>query len=392
MVRVNRKALAARLALARKATARCHGLPIISETVRLATYGDGLYLEATDLELYASARVLQAAGNLPARVVDAKRLAKILRGASGCELVTLRADARGVVVEWDGGQAPVPSAGPAEEWPTAPAFDSDGFASLELAEARALFAAGYAMSADETRYNLHGAFLERVEGHRLRLVATDGHRLHIGEPPVAYGWGPGAPGAIVPARAVSLLAGELAKRRAPWERVILAADAPAPDKGTGPRIVRAVLEDHGPHGPVQIIARAIEGDYPNYRQVIPAGGRPALRVSAEALAEACSGILPATPETTRAVKVCVEGRDVLRLEAAHPDADVPARVDVPAKADLRLVGAVWGMNAGYLRDAARALGGTLRIQPAEDPNLGPVRLEADADGVPGVAIIMPVRL
>ena len=37
----------------------------------------------------------------------------------------------------------------------------------------------YAASADETRYNLNGVYLEVLDSGKLRMVATDGHRLAL---------------------------------------------------------------------------------------------------------------------------------------------------------------------------------------------------------------------
>lgn len=42
----------------------------------------------------------------------------------------------------------------------------------------------YAVSHDETRFNLNGVFFEQAQGGAVRMVATDGHRLSVVERPL----------------------------------------------------------------------------------------------------------------------------------------------------------------------------------------------------------------
>ena len=115
----------------------------------------------------------------------------------------------------------------------------------------------YAASVDETRYNLNGVFLEhaaRTAG-KLRMVATDGHRLAyvdraLGGAELA---GLGQSGVIIPRKGLAEL-----------KRLVDEDDADEVEIGFegNSGLVRK-------DGSVTLVMRLIEGEFPNYRQVIP---------------------------------------------------------------------------------------------------------------------------
>src|SRR5712692_4125270 len=209
-------------------------LPILAN-VLLESDGDTLRLTATDLEVGARVSVpakvpaggsitLPAAG-LSLKVQDNAWVALRCGGAS-YKLVGLGA-----------ADFPAVSSGEAATWITL-----DGKLLRDM-----LAQTTFAISHDESRYALNGV-LFAIQEREIRLVATDGHRLALAVRPLA-GAG-GQVSGIVPRKAVQEIA-----------RVV----------GTGEDVQVAISENQFilrmPN--VLLLARLIEGAFPNYEQVVP---------------------------------------------------------------------------------------------------------------------------
>lgn len=117
----------------------------------------------------------------------------------------------------------------------------------------------YAASLDVTRQVLHG-ILVSLQEHMVAMVATDGKRLALVEKaPEEFSGSEG--NAIVPLRA----AGELRKMAEADENITLAFSEK-----------QAVFQS----GSTTLVTKLIDGNYPNYRQVIPASFATTLQVPA----------------------------------------------------------------------------------------------------------------
>lgn len=120
----------------------------------------------------------------------------------------------------------------------------------------------YAISSDETRYVLTGAYIAFAEG-KMTLVATDGRRLAMVENDLEFPAGHEAT-FVLPNKAVRELgrlltgSGEVNLRLSPKDVTFEIGDS-------------------------ILVSKLIEGAYPNYRQVIPGEARQRLTVSREAL-------------------------------------------------------------------------------------------------------------
>jgi DNA polymerase-3 subunit beta len=119
---------------------------------------------------------------------------------------------------------------------------------LARALRRTLFAAGHPTS----RYSLHGVLWE-VEPDRLRLVATDNRRLAVAEVPVEnHGEHLTPARRLLPAAALGLLA----KLAADLEEDV--------------QVVLGARQAFFQAGPATLRARFVEGNFPQWRKVIPA--------------------------------------------------------------------------------------------------------------------------
>lgn len=175
---------------------------------------------------------------------------------------------------------------PREEWEKVPG----------AAIAQAILDVASAQSDDETRYALNGVYLS----HDGCAVATDGRRLSM------MRFADTAPGAlsdvILPTASLSSLT-ELMERAAQCDLVVT-------DGGVAVAI-----------GPETYWTKRIEGNYPNFRQVIPADAfrKIKISVSRESLKAAIAWVhMLSSGANSRTVKInCHESTMILKIGRAH---------------------------------------------------------------------------
>src|SRR3990172_1442395 len=160
-------------------------MPILANAYLEARKDGAIELAATDLEV--SVRSLHVADvSKPGRVTaSAKKLYEILRELPD-EPVQIEAAANSYVSLRCARAAFELAGNAAEEYPALPALAAGETLSVPaVLLGQMIERTMYAASADETRYNLNGVFVEWLaETAKLRMVATDGHRLaHVGRPP-----------------------------------------------------------------------------------------------------------------------------------------------------------------------------------------------------------------
>jgi len=133
----------------------------------------------------------------------------------------------------------------------------------------------FAISQDETRYTYNGVYMETEDG-KLRLVATDGHRLALIERPCPVKLGRGV---IVHKKAL----GELVKLLQGSEEEV----------GVALTQNHVIFQAEG----AELSARLIDGEFPKYRQVIPKHDGTPIHADREALVRALRRVSLLSNET-----------------------------------------------------------------------------------------------
>jgi DNA polymerase-3 subunit beta len=225
----------------------------------------------------------------------------------------------------------------------------------------------FAVSTDETRLSLGGVFIESVEKNHVRMVATDGHRLALVDREVA-----GVeirPGVILPRK------GLVEARR------LLEGDGGEISFSIGGNLAR--IERAG----VELFMRLIEGEFPDYRQVIPKESKRHVRVSSEALLGALRRVSILSSERARGVKLRIEN-GLLEVATTNPDIG-EAREEL--EADYAGDEFAIGFNARYLLDVLSLSGvsGTVEIGLTDEVSPGILRMQEDETYS---YVVMPMRL
>ncbi len=267
-LRCERDVLAEALATAGRAVASGRGaLPVLAG-VRLELAGDALTVTGSDLELTITvertvAGLADGVAVVPSRLVNdivkalepgaveletAEDEARIASGRSEFTLKTLPADEFPRVAGVDGDEV---------------RFDADAFTA-------ALRQVLPAASGDDNRPILTGVLLA-AEDDGLRLVATDSYRLAVRDLPGVTVLSSGRQ-VLVPSRALSELSRSVGGG---GEITLRLGERDASFSAVG-----------GAGGAVELTTRLIEGEYPNYRGLIPANQPNVLTVPREPLMEA----------------------------------------------------------------------------------------------------------
>ena len=342
-------------------------LPILSN-VLIKAKGDGITLAATDLEVGVVSThpaEIEEAGSV---TLTAKKLFEIVRELDESEVHVALEDGARVRIECGSARFSLLSISP-EEYPTIPGAEGVTFVELEsslLGEMidRTL----YATSTDETRYNLNGVYMELTEDSRVRFVATDGHRLakvdKTPSNPVAFL----EKGIIVPRKGVS----EIRKLCDESDTVVELG------LGEGFLIVR--------RPGLLLSSRLIDGEFPNYRQVMPSDFRIRLVVDRERLSHALRRIALLTHERSRGFRFALEKGEI-ELSASNPDLG-EAREVLP----VDYVGDRFesGFNARYMLDALSAIR-SKEVSLELVDELAPAQIRP-ADDTDYLAVVMPMRM
>ena len=306
--------LAHGLSVVARAVATRSTLPVLSN-VLLATDEGRLRLSATNLELGISCWIPaqiaeEGALTVPARtlsdmvsVFPNESIALSLKGSSGTTLSlqcgSSQAELRGIS---------------ADEFPPMPVPDgADGlvFKAGELKDMiqQVVFAA----SSDENRPVLQGVLIE-IADDEVTFAATDGFRISVRKMRLETPTSVGTLRLIVPARALNELARILStgeSGRAEGEPNVTMLVPP----GRGQVVFR--------QRDVELVSQLIEGNFPDYKVIIPRAAKTHAVLSTSAFAKACR----------QAEIIAREGNNVVRLNIQPAAAREVGQVEVSAQSE-----------------------------------------------------------
>lgn len=244
-------------------------LPILNN-VMIEARGGKIKLTSTNLEIGVTSVIRGKIEGEGAFTVDAKIIAEYV-GLLPNQRVDLEQRDGGLSVVCDNyktkmnGQA-------AEDFPLVPVVERDNFYKINAEEFRvALTQVIFAVAPNETRLELSGVLFSFVDG-RLVLAATDSYRLAERKLKTENGQaGQGAAKrAIVPAKTVQEVIRILSGAREAEEVEVYLSE----------NQVLFVI------GSTEIVSRLIEGQYPDYRQIIPEKAKTAAAVDSTSLSRA----------------------------------------------------------------------------------------------------------
>lgn len=271
-------------------------LPILSNVLLRAADGQ-VRLTTTDLDVGVSGSIDAQVDKEGSTTLPARRLATIVRELPAAE-VQVEVDSKNIA-SIRCGQSFFKILGlPEEEFPPLSRFDeAKTFTFPQQALRDALKKTSYAISTDETRYVLNG-ILFSFKDNKLTMVATDGRRLALIDLELEFPRSQEAD-IIVPTKCVTELSRLLG------------------DEGD---VKMSVSENQVAFeiGGTLLVSKLIEGNYPNYRQVIPGEAKERIALERELFFNAVHRVSLLSSEKSNSVKLTFS-KNNLKITANTPD-------------------------------------------------------------------------
>lgn len=366
-IKAKRGELIAALYWTQSIVERRNTMPILANVLIEAQKGT-IRITATDLEIGVRGEVegdVAWEGNI---TVNAKKLYEIVREAPEEQILLRRLENDWMEIR--SGKSVFKIVGmDAKEFPQFPKFDPKSMSTTPASTLREMIEHTiFSVSTDETRYSLNGVFVEQGEDNKVRMVATDGHRLAFEERAVGILRLP--KGVIVPRKGLAEL-----------KKLLESGEDGTVTLGFKDNL-GLVTKDR-----LELFMRLIDGDFPDYTKVIPRGNPNIARLEHEELLQALRRVSILSSERYRGIKMdFIE--DKVSISANNPDLGEAVE---EVEAQYRGKPLSIGFNARYLIDVLDVLGGDGEVEIELKDELSPSVIRKNS--VEGyLYVLMPMRL
>lgn len=374
-VRIGREELLTGLQRVQGVVEKRNTMPILSNILLEAKH-DGAEIVATDLELgmrgLYKATVLEAGGV----TISARKLYEIIKELPSGEIELTSGDNNWTTIQSGKSQFKVVGL-PSGDYPALPSIEREGLTPLagagllELIR-KTLFAAGD----NDARYILNGLLVSLSTTEKkttlLRLVGTDGHRLAVAEREV------GTPNAKQPAQDIKAIIPKKAAQE--MRRLLEEGGDEEPLIGFTKNLM--IFRKSG----LLLTSRLMEGNYPNYQQVVPKESGKRIVVNRGLLESALRRVSVLSKDKANAVKVTFAPGS-MTLFSSNPDYG-EATEELVARYEGEALNT--GFNARYLLDALSVMDGE-SVSLQMDTALSPCLIqEAESPGFK--CVVMPIKI
>ncbi|HEY4531299.1 MAG TPA: DNA polymerase III subunit beta [Luteimonas sp.] len=340
-------------------------LPVLANLLALVKDGQ-LSLTGTDLEVEMVARCAVDDAQDGEVTIPARKLFDIVRALPDGSKVTVSQTGDRITVQAGRSRFTLSSL-PANDFPSIDEVEATERVEVPEAALKELIErTAFAMAQQDVRYYLNGLLFDLGE-HRLRCVATDGHRLALCEAALEGG-GQAKRQIIVPRKGVT----ELQRLLEGGDRVL--------ELEMGRNHIRVKRDD------VTFTSKLIDGRFPDYEAVIPIGADREVRVDREVLRASLQRAAILSNEKYRGVRIEVSPGQ-LKISAHNPEQE---EAQEELEADTSVDGLAVGFNVNYLLDALGALRDETVVLALRDANSSALVREAANER--SRHVVMPLRL
>jgi DNA polymerase-3 subunit beta len=363
------------LGLMQSVAGRKTTLPILSHML-LEWDQNSLYLTGTDLETGIREELTATIQQKGKASVSAKKLYEIVRELPDETIHLQKKENQWITLQCGKSIFNLAGLDP-EEFPALPACQEENFSTVSTHLIREMIEKTvFAASNEESRYHLNGVlFTQSKQGGKeiLRMVATDGHRLSLvdreNQPIRGI-----EKGLIIPKKGILEIKKIIGDRDEEEEMGIY------------------FNSTHGffKMGRSLTVIRLIDGEFPEYEQVVPKGNDKKLVIGREKMYSSLKRVSTMASERVEGVKFSLK-KNIMEMSSYHQDfGDAKEEVEVTYEGPPLQV----GFNARYLMEA-------LNIMDTDE-----VLMELKDEGSPGIlkpsspppgasnqlCIVMPMRL
>ncbi len=342
-------------------------LPILSN-VLLRGQDASLELTATDLDVTVSCAVEASMKKPGAVTVPVKKLFAIVRELNIGEL-EVEVDDKNACKLKSGASFYRINGLAAEEFPPMPEFSEKRKIVVPQDKIKGMLKrTSFAVSTDETRYVLNGIFMS-LKNQKITMVATDGRRLALTDEEVDVNADSEAE-FIVPTKAINEL------------NRLLQAKGEVQIKFTENQACFNLKDEKG--FSVVVVSKLVEGNYPNYKQVIPGEAGERISLVREELLQALRRAEIMTSEKSNSVKLSFTTNN-LAITANTPEVG-EARESLAINYKGKELAVAF--NPSYLMDPLKALDSDeVFLELTDELSPGVVKVNG-----PFLYVIMPMRM
>jgi DNA polymerase-3 subunit beta len=325
-INIDRDTLLKPLSAVSSIVERRHTLPILSNLL-LESINNKVTLTATDLEMQISLSLEGASPQDVSTTVSARKLLDICRSLPEQASITMAIQDNRMQVRAGKSRFNLQTL-PAADYPLMAKNPGETGLRIEIAQGqlkRLFKQVEYAMAQQDIRYYLNGLLFE-VNGNRLNLVGTDGHRLSFtsAELPQSFE----KQEMILPRKTVL----ELIKLLEDSDEHVI--------------IESASNQVNFAFSGIRLISKVIDGKFPDYTRVIPTGHQNSLSIERLTLLLAMQRASILSNEKYRGIRM-VLGKDSLRLISSNSEQEeAEEELEVNYAGDVLDI----GFNVTYMID------------------------------------------
>lgn len=337
-------------------------LPILSNV--LIQVADGkVRLTTNDLDVGMSYSIDAQVDKAGGTTLPARRIATIIKALPNAE-VQFEVDSKNVASIRCGQSFFKVMGLPEEEFPALPKLENAKVFTLKQLDIKeGLRKTSFAISTDETRYVLNGILCSLKE-NKLTMVATDGRRLSVVDIEVEFPRSQEVD-IIIPAKCIAELTRLLA------------------DEGEMKMTVGENQVSFDVNGKL-LVSKLIEGNYPNYRQVIPAETKEHVTIERELLLNAVNRVAILSSEKSNSVKLHFT-KNNLEITANTPEVgEAHESLPITYKGKEFAI----AFNPGFMMDPLKNLSDEeIKLELIDEMSPGVLK-----NNTPFLYVLMPMRI
>jgi DNA polymerase-3 subunit beta len=372
---IDKKEFLKGLSLIQGITGRKTTLPILSHSL-IEVEKDSLFLTGTDLETGIREELPAKVHHKGKASVSAKKLYEVVRELPEETIQIQKKENHWITLQCGKSIFNIAGLDP-DEFPSFPIYQEGNFSRIsthllsEMIE-KTIFTA----SNEESRYHLNGIFfqqMKRGEEEKIRMVATDGHRLSLIERGCETIRGI-EKGIIIPKKGVLEIKKILGDKKDEEEWVEIYFD-----------------QTHGflKMGKSLMVVRLIDGEFPEYEQVIPKENDKIVVMNKEKIYGCLKRVSTMASERVEGIKFSLK-KDSLEFSSYNQDfGDAKEEVGVVYEGPPLEV----GFNARYLMEALNAIPiNEVLMELKDNGSPGLLKPKSSQEPPDQLYIVMPMRI
>ena len=343
-IKINRETLLKPLSSVSGIVERRHTLPILSNLL-LEANSEKMVLTATDLEMQISLAINTAIGGELSTTISAKKLLDICRALpDNTEINMTTSDSR-VTVKAGKSKFNLQTL-PAVDYPVMTKAVGTDTVSISIGQStlkRLFKQVEFAMAQQDIRYYLNGLLFE-VNGNRLNVVGTDGHRLSFTSTELVGNYNKQE--IIIPRKTVV-------------ELIKLLDDSD--DEVT---VELSSTQVNFTFGDIKLITKVIDGKFPDYTRVIPVGHQNHFTVDRLTVLLAMQRASILSNEKYRGIRMVLANNSLRLISTNSEQEEAEEELEVNYSGDSLDI----GFNVTYLIDVLNNINSTEVIFSFADAN------------------------